>query len=298
MNRITWIGAGCNLALTGMKLVVGYLIGSLALIADGYHSFSDLGTDFVVLLGSRLSNRPPDRSHPFGHGKFETFATWIIALVLVVGGGWVIFEAVNSLMRPAEPVRSGWIIATAAASLVVKEWIFRATMHTAHTCHSSSLKANAWHHRSDALSSLIVLFSGIAGLLGWLRSDAVAGSLVGLMICFIGVKLNYDAMMELSEASPGREIEDRIKHIIGGFREVRGWHRLRIRRIGRELSMDIHILLDSDATIRQGHDITKRIEKGVKEGIDWPINLTIHVEPDTEEVRDASRRFADWVLKG
>lgn len=269
-----------NLGLSILKLAVGYLIGSLALIADGFHSLSDLGTDFAVLIGTAIASRPADRSHPFGHGKFETFAVNIIALALVFVGGGIAWKAISTFGQSQEIPNGRWIIVVALISLVTKEWLFRATRIVADRCRSSALRANAWHHRSDALSSVVVLVSGGAALLGFFGfGDHLAGLLVGLMVLTVGGKLGFEALVELSEGSAGKETINRINDVIAGFEEVHDAHRLRVRRVGRELIMDIHIVLDPHLTIKEGHDIVRSVESAVEEGIDWPISLTIHVDP-------------------
>ena len=297
INRVTLIGMAANAGLGIIKLLTGYLIGSLALVADGYHSFSDLGTDLVVLFGAAMAGRPPDRSHPYGHGKFETFSTWVISAVLIVVGGILVWEGFKVFVKPAVEVESWWVIIAALLSLGIKEVLYRMTIKVAIKCRSSVLRANAWHHRSDALSSAVVLLSGLAGLFGFYRGDAIAGILVGFMIIAVGVKLGYEAMRELSEASPGREIENQVQRIIAENKDIRGWHRLRMRRIGREIFMDIHILLDQNLSILKGHEITEDLEGKVDAGLGWPINLTIHIDPDTDEIRNASRRRDSSVIR-
>ena len=279
ITRITWIGMIGNLGLSILKLAVGYLIGSLALIADGFHSLSDLVTDFAVLIGAAIAARPADKSHPFGHGKFETFAVIVVAIALVVVGGSIAWKAITSFGQHHETISGQWIIIVALISLVTKEWLFRATRVVADRCRSSALRANAWHHRSDALSSFVVLTGGCATMLGWGFGDNLAGLLVGLMVLVVGGKLGFEALIELSEGSAGKETINRINEVIAGFEEVRDAHRLRVRRVGRELIMDIHIVLDPHLTIKEGHNIVSRVESAVQEGIDWPISLTIHVDP-------------------
>ncbi len=277
-----------NFGLSILKLAVGYLIGSLALIADGFHSLSDLGTDFAVLIGTAIAARPADKSHPFGHGKFETFAVIVVAIALVVVGGGIVWKAIATFGQHHETPNGRWIIVVALISLVTKEWLFRATRVVADRCRSSALRANAWHHRSDALSSVVVLAGGGVTMLGWGFGDNLAGLLVGLMVLMVGGKLGFEALIELSEGSAGKETINRINDVITGFDEVHDSHRLRVRRVGRELMMDIHIVLDQHLTIKEGHNIVRRVESAVQEGIDWPISLTIHVDPGDDgcEMRD------------
>lgn len=289
--RITKIGLISNLGLAGIKLIIGYLTFSIALIADGYHSLSDLSTDVVLLVGSRLSERPPDQNHPYGHGRFETFAAWGIAVILIMIGAWLAYKGITALYEPARQLKNGWIIFTSFVSLAVKEWLYQVTMRVARKCRSSSLKANAWHHRSDALSSAVVMVSAFLGVFGWQHGDAIGGFLVGIMVFIVGGKLAFDAMMEMSEASPGLDFEKKVEMIISQCPEVRGWHRLRMRRIGRELFMDIHILLDPELTVGVGHEIAENVERKISYGLDWPINIMIHIDPDTSEIREASGKL-------
>ncbi len=297
ITRITKIGMIMNLGLAGLKLIIGYLTFSIALVADGYHSLSDLSTDVVLLVGSRLSERPPDHNHPYGHGRYETFAGWGIAVILMLIGAWLAYKSVTALSEPLQDLKNGWIIAAAFVSLAVKEWLYQVTVRIARKCRSSSLRANAWHHRSDALSSAVVMTSALLGVLGWQHGDAIGGLLVGLMVFVVGGKLAFDAMLEMSEASPGRDFEKKVESIIEGFPEVKGWHRLRMKRIGRELFMDIHIILDPSLTIGIGHEIVTSIERGISEGLDWPINMMVHIDPDIEEIRQASSERADSVIR-
>jgi len=273
---------GVNVGLAVIKLIVGYAAESIDLIADGFHSFSDLGTDLIVLIGAWYAGHPPDQDHHYGHGKFETMAAVGIAIVLMSVGGLITWQGFDAFLHPKYVVKGLWVITVAVVSLGAKEALYHATIRVANRCHSTALKANAWHHRSDALSSAVVLFGGAAGVIGLNRGDSVAGIIVGVMVVSVGVKLGFEALKELCESSPGRDTEVEIHRIIEGFSEVRSWHRMRLRRVGRELEMDVHIMLDPDLTIRQGHAIVKRIEHVIGEGIELPVNLTIHVDPDSD----------------
>ena len=284
INRITRVGMISNLGLTLIKLFVGFTIGSIALVADGFHSLSDLATDFAVLVGTAIAVKPADHNHPFGHGKFETFTVVFVAVALILVGAGIVWEALRDVSKNAHAGQGVWIVVVAFLSLVVKEWLYRATMKVAEQCRSSALRANAWHHRSDALSSVVVLVGGGATWLGWGYGDHIAGMLVGLMVIAVGGKLGFDAFRELSEASASQETISHINEIIGNLEEVRGTHRLRVRQIGRELIMDIHVVLDPELTIRQGHEIVRKVEDAISNGIEWPISVTVHVDPDDEEI--------------
>ena len=278
--RITRIGMVGNLGLSAIKLSVGFLVGSISLVADGFHSLSDLGTDFAVLIGTAIAAKPADRNHPFGHGKFETLAVVIVAVALIAVGASLAWKAMTTIGREMPAVYGIWVTVVALISLIVKEWLYRATLKVAVRCRSAALRANAWHHRSDALSSVVVLVGGGATMLGWSYGDNLAGMLVGLMVIAVGGKLGFEAFRELCEASADQETVKQIKDAITWISDIRGAHGLRVRRIGRELMMDIHIVLDPALTVREGHDIVTKVEDAVREAIDWPITLTVHVDPD------------------
>lgn len=295
--RITVIGMVVNLILAVVKLVVGYFINSMSLIADGWHSFSDLISDVVVLVGAWISGKPPDSSHPYGHGKFETLSAFGVAVILIVIGAFLTWESFLSFLLPAHTTKSTLIIIVAAISLVAKEALYQVTMLIARKLHSSSLKANAWHHRSDALSSGVVLLAGVAELIGIHHGDSVAGVIVGLMVAGVGVKIGFEALQDLMEVSAGDEVVERFKQAIAENSEVRGWHRLRVRRIGRELDLDVHILLDPKLTIEAGHEIVDSLEHSMRQATEWSGNFTIHVDPDIKNIREASSHVRDSVFR-
>jgi len=297
MSRVTVVGMVVNVVLSALKLVVGYMIGSLALVADGYHSLSDLISDVMVLTGAWFSGKPPDEEHPYGHGKFETIAAGGVALALVIIGGLLAWKGFSSLMRPAEPVRGSWVIIIALISVVSKEWLYEITVKLGRQLHSASLVANAWHHRSDALSSAVVVLAGAAELAGVHHADGVAGVIVGLMVAGVGVKVSLGAIQDLCEVSAGDDLLDSFREAISRISEVRGWHRLRVRRIGRELDLDVHILLDSQLSIHEGHEIVTRLEDSLKRATEWTVNFTIHVDPDEDLIREASVQRFDSVIR-
>ncbi len=295
--RITVIGMVVNLILAVVKLAVGYLINSMSLIADGWHSFSDLISDVVVLIGAWISGKPPDRSHPYGHGKFETLSAFGVAVILIIIGVLLTRESFLSFLKSDHSTKSTLIIIVAAFSLVSKEVLYQITAHIAKKLHSSSLKANAWHHRSDALSSGVVLLAGVAEMIGIHYGDSVAGVIVGLMVAGVGVKVGFEALQDLMEVSAGDEVVERFKQAIADNSEVRGWHRLRVRKIGRELDMDVHILLDPKLTIEAGHEIVDKLEQSMRQATEWSGNFTIHVDPDIRTIREASSHVRDSVFR-
>lgn len=285
IKSITYLGMATNIVLSVIKVAIGLSAASLALVADGIHSLSDVATDVAVLLGLRLGSKEPDQSHPYGHGRAETFSAGLIALVLIVVGGAMIYYATLAIARDEMTIPRVGVLIAAVISIAVKEWLYRVTQKIAIQSHSPALYANAWHHRSDALSSVAVVVGFISLEFGFGHGDQVAAIAVGLMIIWVGVRVISDALRELAEAAVDPETIERIKNIINSDSSIRQWHQLRTRTVGREVFLDLHILVDPDLKITAAHEITERLEKTLDEQITRPINITVHVEPDTPELR-------------
>ncbi len=285
MKSVTVGALAANLVLFGLKLTVGILSGSVALVADGIHSFSDMATDLSVILGIHFGAREPDQSHPYGHGRAETFAALFVSLfLLAVGVGMIYYAAVG--IAHADTVKPRFVIVVVAlVSIVVKELLFRVTKAVAVKYHSAALYANAWHHRSDALSSVAVVIGFILLEFGFGHGDQVAAIAVGMMIIWVGVRIISDAIRELTEAAVDPDTIEHIKNVINSDSSIRQWHKLRTRTVGREVFLDLHILVDPDLKITAAHEITERLEMTLDEKITRPINITVHIEPDTPELR-------------
>lgn len=285
IKSITYLGMVINVALSIIKVVIGLLATSLALVADGIHSLSDFATDIAVLLGFHFGSKEPDQSHPYGHGRAETFSAGLIALILIAVGGAMIYYATLAIARDEATTPHLWVLLAAVISIAAKEWLYRATQKIAIQSHSPALYANAWHHRSDALSSVAVVIGFISLELGFNHGDQVAAIAVGLMIVWVGVKVVGDALRELTEAAVDPETIEHIKKIINSDSAIRHWHKLRTRMVGREVFLDLHILVDPNLKITAAHEISERLEKALDEQITRPINITVHIEPDTPELR-------------
>ena len=280
--RVTIWGLCLNIFLAGLKLAVGIVIGSAALIADAVHSISDLSTDIVVILGARLSARPADESHAYGHGNFETIAASIIGLVLVGAGVAIAWKAGLSLYQGEHNIPGYAVLVVAVVSIVSKEWIYQVTQRVARRVRSAALRVNAWHHRSDALSSVAVLFGGIAGMLGWGHGDQLAAIVVGVMISLIGLNALWRVFVELTEGSISTEEQKVIVEAIQSVPEVKSWHRLRTRLVGREVFMDIHLLVDARLSVVEGHRICSAVESAIAQSMERPINIVVHCEPQPD----------------
>ena len=286
---VTLFGTAINVALSLIKLVVGMFAGSVSLVADGIHSASDIATDLAVLGGIRLSSKPADPSHPYGHGRYETLAGGLVAGALILVGFYIAWEAGSALYARQEAYPGLVVVLVATVSVIAKEWVYRRTIRVAHRLRSPALHANAWHHRSDALSSVAVLIGGLCGLLGWGHADQVAGIVVGLMVVVAGGRTVHDILHELVEGSLSRVERETIQAAIERVPAVRSWHALRTRSVGREPFVDLHVLVDPTLSLLQGHHISMQVEEAVKVACKRPVNVMVHVEPDTPELSEHNR---------
>ncbi len=259
--------------------------GSIALMADGIHSLSDMTTDGAVLLGHYFGSKEPDEEHPYGHGRAETFTAVLIALLLVVVGSAMIYYAAIDIAKSnvAEPGIA--ILIVASVSVVAKELLYRLTKRVAIRTHSTALYANAWHQRSDALSSVAVVIGFVSLKFGFDYGDQIAAVAVGLMIILVGVRIIGYCLRELTESAIDRDTIEHIKDIINSDSSIRQWHKLRTRTVGREVFLDLHILVDPDLDIAAAHEISESLETALDEQISRPVNITVHIEPDTPELR-------------
>jgi cation diffusion facilitator family transporter len=283
IRSITLWGLLVNIFLIAIKVFSGVLVKSSALLADGFHSFSDLVTDFVVLAGVRISNRPPDKAHPYGHKRFETLAAQVVGLILLVAGFVFIWNASSAIFRGEKNYPGAIVLVVACISVFAKEIIFYLTRTLSREVHSTALYANAWHHRSDSLSSGAVLIGGVASLLGWGYADHVAAIIVGLMVIGVAGKILYEGLIEITEHSADERSIQKINKILTEETEVLDWHALRTRKVGGELFIDLHLLVDPEITVRESHVICERVEEEIEKDLKKPVNVLIHIEPFEEK---------------
>lgn len=284
-DRVTLIGIVTNALLLGLKLLFGFISGSAGLIADGIHSASDMATDLAVLGGMHLGRRKADADHPYGHGRYETLAGGVVAGILIIVGALIAWEAVGALYRGVVNFPGVPMLIVAIISIVAKEFLYRRTIRVALSLNSAALHANAWHHRSDALSSLAVLAGGIGGLAGWGQADHLAGLIVGLMVIAAGGHTFSHILHELTEGGLSCDEIDDIESTIEAIEGVREWHYLRSRRVGRETFIDLHVLVDPSLSIIEAHRISSEVEGKLHLACNRPVNVTIHIEPDLEKHR-------------
>ena len=280
-----WGGLG-NLLLLIFKFVAGFVGHSSAMIADAVHSLSDFVTDIIVVVFVRIAGKPQDESHDYGHGKYETLATAIIGAVLLFVGVGILVNSLKSIIAVFNGVvleaPSLVALIAAAVSIVVKELLYQYTVFKGKKLNSKAVIANAWHHRSDAFSSIGTLV-GIGGaiFLGekWRVLDPVAAFVVSVFIIKVSVELIKPCLDELLEKSLPKEVEDKILEIILSHPEVSSPHHLRTRRIGNNIAIEAHIRMDGNMSLKDAHDVTKRIEILLKEEFGPDTHIGIHMEP-------------------
>ena len=284
--RITFAGSIVNIVLLVFKFIAGILGHSAAMIADAIHSLSDFLTDIIVIVFVRLSSKPADHDHDYGHGKYETLATSVIGMALAVVAvmlGWDGIEKIIYVMQ-GNQLESPGIIALWAAilSIVLKEWIFRATRKVAKEENSKALEANAWHHRSDAMSSIgTAIGIGGAVMLGdsWAILDPIAAIVVCILIIVTAFKIIRQASGELLEESLPKEIEDKIEQIAYQDPLVSDIHKLHTRRIGNIIAIEMHLRMPSDITLAESHIHANSIEKSLKQEFGNGTHIMLHIEP-------------------
>ncbi len=284
--RVTFVGFVVNLVLSLLKLAAGLVGRSGAMVADAVHSFSDLATDVVVIAFARISAKPRDPGHDYGHGKYETLATIIISLALGVVGAGILINSIGGIRTVVEggtlPRPGAIALVAAVVSIVVKEILYRYTVRVGRRVQSPSVIANAWHHRSDALSSLGTLVGiGCAYFLGakWRIADPVAALVVAVFIFKIAFDLIRTGIGELLEQSLPADVEEEILRIVTANPEIREPHNLRTRRIGASIAIEVHVRMDGQMTVEHSHALTVEIERRLRERFGEGTMIAIHVEP-------------------
>ena len=284
--RVTWIGSLVNFLLMAFKFVAGIVGHSSALVADAVHSLSDFATDIVVIVFVRISGKPEDEDHRYGHGKYETLATAIIGLALfavgiglLVGGATKVADVINGAILPAPSMIA---LIAAAVSIVSKEILYRYTVRVGKNLNSQAVVANAWHHRSDAFSSIGTLV-GVGGaiFLGekWRILDPIAAIVVSTFIIKVAFDLIKPCIDELLERSLPAETEKQILDIITSFPEVSSPHHLRTRRIGNHIAIEVHIRMDGQISLEDAHTVATEVERCLKEVFGPDTHIGIHMEP-------------------
>jgi cation diffusion facilitator family transporter len=283
--RITIIGVIVNLILSFIKIIFGWLGQSHALIADGIHSLSDLASDAIVIFGAKTANQVADKDHPYGHGRIETIATVAMSILLIMVASKIIFDAIQHLMNPTLLLKSGILaLITVIISIIAKLILYYQTITVAKNINSSLLHANAWHHLSDSFSSIIVLISIIGSMFGILWLDAIGAIGVGLMIFYIGIILAWNSIKELIDTGLDQEKIKQIEYLILKINEVKSLHDLRTRSMGGNVLVDVHILVENNISVSEGHKIADAVRIKLTTKMPEIMDVLVHIDIENDNV--------------
>ena len=281
VRQVTWIGLLINLTLACIKFAAGYFGRSQALIADAIHSLTDTTTDVAVIAGSHFWSRPPDESHPYGHRRLETLVTVFIGLMLGAAGIGIGWDAVSAL-REKSSTPPGWIALVAAmVSILTKEILYRWTAVAGKKIKSPALAANAWHHRTDAISSIPVLIAVGGALIfpSWSFLDLVGAVVVSIFVMYAALKITWPGISELIDAGAPRDIQKKITEIACNNPGVHEVHKVRTRYISTSILVDMHIVVEGSISVREGHAIADEVENHIIDRIQNVLGVVIHVDP-------------------
>ncbi len=284
IRQVTIVGALVNLFLAIIKMFIGYIGSSHALFVDGVHSLSDLLSDALVLFGAKHGDKNPDEDHPYGHARIETFFTVLFGFILLAVGLGIITDSIGRISQQGvTEIPSNLALIVAFISVVSNEFLYQYTIHYAHSLNSSLLKANAWHHRSDAISSVVV-FIGVGGsIYGIAYLDIVAAVIVAMMIAKIGWELIYEGVNELVDKGLETQELESIKSLIETIPGVNEMHSLRTRQMGSKALVDVHIQVTPHVSVSEGHRISDEVSLRLINEIDVVSQVLVHIDPENDE---------------
>lgn len=288
-RKVTLIGLVVNVINAGVKMFVGFWANSYALIADGIHSASDMLSDVLVLVASHYGRRQPDKDHPYGHDRYETLATLILGALLLAVAGALVWDSLMRLLTPRELVTPGAIaLVVALASIVSKEWIYHYTIRIARQINSRLLEGNAWHHRTDSLSSIVVFVAIGGALLGISWLDQLAAVFVALMVARIGFTLIWESLKELVDTALPQDEVNAIRAAVLTIPGVRDVHDLRSRRMANRTLLDIHLQVDPHISVSEGHEVGAWVARLLRNQYDHISDVTFHIDPECDEHVDVT----------
>ena len=292
-RKVTLIGMVINIFLSAAQLIGGLFSNSQALIADGIHTLSDLASDIVVLIAAKIASQDADDDHPYGHGRFETVATVILGLALAGVAVGIAMNAINRISHPETLLQPKPLaLLFAALAIISKEALYQYTMVVAKQINSKMLQANAWHHRSDAVSSIMVAL-GIAGSIfleiPWL--DAAAAILVAVMIFYMGTRLILDSTVELVDTALEPKKMTEIREFISAIEGVEQTHMLRTRKMGNNVLADVHIQVNSYLSVSEGHYIAENVIQSLRKKFPEMHDITVHIDPEDDECGSPSSKL-------
>lgn len=284
IRNVTLVGMAVNIVVAVARLVFGVIGQSQALIADGIHAVSDIGSDFLVLFAARHSSRAADESHPYGHERIETIATVGLGLSLIAVAGTIAWDAVDRLFHPEELMQPGWLaLIVAALSIFAKEGVYWYTVRAANRLKSSILKANAWHSRVDGFSAVIVVIGVAGSMAGLTYMDAVAAIVVAAIIAKVGWEFVWNNLQELADAALDQDRVAAIRKTILTIGGVRSVHMLRTRRMGGNAFVDVHVLVEPTLSVSEGHYISEKVRTTLIREIEEVADVTVHIDPEDDE---------------
>lgn len=288
IQKVTVWGLLSNLFLTLIKFVIGFWGNSQAVIADGVHSLSDISSDVVILLGVKFWLEPPDENHPYGHHKIESFITLLIGLILIFAAVSIGYNAITTFEEKPLQKLSWFVLIAPLVSIISKEIIFRYTSKIGKETSSSSVQANAWHHRSDVFSSIPVLIavfaSTISNKLYFL--DNIGAIIVGIFIIKVAGEFILNSVSELTDRGISDKEIKRIKNIVEEVNGAKGAHRVRSRKMGDTVFIDLHLEVNGNYSVFKGHDISEKVRTAIIKNIKSVIDVVVHIEPMQENNED------------
>lgn len=291
-RQITLIGAVSNLILSAIKIAFGLLGQSHALVADGVHSLSDLLSDALVLFASRFGSQGADSDHPYGHARIETAATVAVAMLLIFAGIGIIYDAGIHLFYPKTLQKPDlFVLWVAIFSLLINEILYHYTLRVAKRIKSELMRAHAWHRRSDAASSLVVLIGVGLALLGFASLDVIAAIIVGMMIIKMGWDLAWSSVRELVDTGLDEQTLEQIRDIITHVPGVKTIHQLRTRTMGQSILVDVHILVEPYLSVSEGHFIGQQVHLILMQKVPAVTDVTVHIDPEDDEFAPTSHEL-------
>ena len=284
-QSVTWLGLAANTALGAAKILAGAVFSNQTILADGLHSVSDMITDTAVLAGLRLADRPPDQDHHYGHRRISTLIAMLVGAVLLAAAVWIAYNAIVTLHDPKLRVVSWVPLSLAIASVPIKEFLYQITRWVGRRTHNISLLANAWHHRTDAVTSLAAT-AGLAGVAiggpDWAFLDQLTAMVLSTFLIVVAVRIMAGSASELIDRAPGAATLAGIAQAAAETQGVRSYHAFRARQVGGRVAMDIHVQVDPTLTVREGHDIAIAVRQHVTEADPSVAEVIVHVEPGQE----------------
>lgn len=283
-TRITVIGMILDAFLGVIKVITGLLFHSQALLVDGIHSFSDVASDLVVVGVMRLSRQAPDQAHPYGHQRIETLGTMVLGSLLIGVGAALAWDNTLRLLDPEADMLPEWpILVAALVSVLSKEWIYRYTRRVGLAIRSDLIVANAWHSRTDALSSVVVLASTIGAMMGYIWLDVLAAVVISALIIHIGWRFTWDSVRELIDTGLSEEDTRTLKDTALGIEGVRDIHELRSRRMGQDILLDVHLVVRPEISVSEGHQIGMQVSSALRSTMDNILDINFHVDAENDD---------------